>query len=263
VRALQGRVVIGKKETTGTLSLANVSAVRDGGLDAFALTGTSPRIPQADLPGPGDNFAVVDLQAVGVRTAAASDGSPLLQFAISTWGIRAHPAYPAEFDVFIDTNLDGVADYVVFTAENGALAGSFFSTGQTLVYVNRIGTPTATAFFFAITDLESGNMILTVPQAALGLTSANTQIAFEVAAFDNYFTGNLTDSIGGMVFTPGTPRFTIDAVSGSLPALSVFNATVTAVPGGDVASPSQSGILFLYGDAKSRLEADAVKVIKR
>ena len=55
-------------------------------------------------PRPGDNYAVVDLKSVGVRAEARQLD---LQFAINTFGERAHPNYPAEFDVYIDTNGDG------------------------------------------------------------------------------------------------------------------------------------------------------------
>ena len=37
--------------------------------------------------------------------------------------------------------------------------------------------------------------------------------------------------------------------------------TIAAVPGGDVASPSQSGLLLLYRDAKVNSEAQVIKVI--
>jgi len=36
--------------------------------------------------------------------------------------------------------------------------------------------------------------------------------------------------------------------------------TIQAVPGGDTASPSQTGILLMYRDAKSKNEADTITV---
>ena len=51
----------------------------------------------------------------------------VIEFAISTYGRRAHPDYPAGFEVDIDTNGDGVPDFVVYNAE----LGGFGATGQT------------------------------------------------------------------------------------------------------------------------------------
>ena len=100
-------------------------------------------------------------------------GADYLEFAISTFGRRAHPNYPAEFDLYIDNNNDGAPDYVVFNAENGG----FSVTGQNLVFVANLTTGPATAVFFTDADLNSGNVIFTVPMngAAGPSTSACSQ----------------------------------------------------------------------------------------
>ena len=95
-------------------------------MDVFSLTGTSGRIQKQFLPADGDNFAIVDLRAVGVRQAGTN-----IQFGVDTHGARAHPNYPAEFDVYIDTNRDGNTDKIVFNLENGG----FGATGQNVVAV--------------------------------------------------------------------------------------------------------------------------------
>jgi minor extracellular serine protease Vpr len=118
-----------------------------------------------------------------------------------------------------------------------------------------------TAFFFTDADLNSGNVILTAPLAALGLT-ANSKFDFSVYAFDNYFTGELTDAIEGMTYTPSTPRFPasgVPALSVPVGGSSVLN--IQAVTGGAVASPSQTGILLMYRDGRTQREADAIKVV--
>jgi subtilisin family serine protease len=249
VRAVNRSVTIPGSEF-GLLTLQNFSKAQAGGFDLFALTGTSPRIPRSQLPADGSDRAVTDLASVGVRFVEGA----YLQFAINTFGRRAHPAYPVEFDVFIDTNLDGKPDYDVFTVENGG----FDVTGQTVVAVAKIGSP-ATPVFFADADLDSANMIMTVPLAAVGLTPT-TKFSFDVVAFDNYFTGAATDAIEGMVFTPGTPKFTTAVQDGSLAPYSGGSITVDDVEGGADASPSQSGLLLLYRDAKIEAETISVKV---
>jgi len=220
-----------------------------GTAEVFALTGTSPRIPKRELPGPGDNFALVDLRAVGVR---ADD--QVLQFAVTTFGERSHPNAPAEFDVLLDTNRDGTADYVVFNADLGG-----GTDGRNVVFVQKIGDTSASAFFFTDADLNSANAILTVPLAAVGLAPGQ-QFDFDVLAGDNYFTGAVTDAIEGMTFTVGTPRFAASADTIEVPAGKQASLRISAVEGGAAASPSQSGFLLLYRDALVGREADLITV---
>lgn len=240
----------------GSLLLQNESKVLAGRVDVFSLTGTSPRIPRSQLPGEGDNYAVVDLAAVGARLVDIGGGQFGIQFAINTFGQRAHPAYPGGFEVDIDTNLDGNPDWFVF---NGEL-GQPFSTGQTVVYVQRAGTTTANAYFYADADLNSGNIILTAPLSVMGLTPTS-KFSFTVYAYDNYFSGLVSDVIEDMVYTPGFPRFFVpDAPANGVPAGRHSVLTVEHIPEGDAASPSQTGLLLMYRDAPANREAEAVKV---
>jgi hypothetical protein len=170
--------------------------------------------------------------------------------------MRAHPNYPAEFDVYIDSNNDGTFDYVVFNLENGG----FGVTGQNVVEVFNLGTNTPVGiFFFTDADLDSGNAILTAPLAAVGLTSS-TKFTYSVFAFDNYFTGNLTDAIENMTVTLGTPKFAIDSpMTFTVPSNGSTTLNVSTVPGGDTASPSQLGFQLLYRDAEASGRRDPSK----
>lgn len=236
------------KNGVGSFRLQNKSKVLDGLVDVFSLTGSSPRISRNFLPGAGDNFAVIDLHHVGVRQAGSA-----IQFGINTYGRRATPNYPAEFDVYIDNNRDGTFDYVIY---NGELGG-FAVTGQNVVNVLNLATGAATAYFYTDADLNSENIILTAPLAALGLTPS-TKFDFSVFAFDNYFTGENTDAIENMTYTLGTPRYaaSIDVV----PAGTTREVAVQAVAGGKEASPSQIGLLLLVRNNKVAEEAIAVRV---
>lgn len=238
----------------GSLTLANNAASgQPGTTEVFALAGSSGRIPSKLLPGPGDNFAVIDLRAVGVRQAGSA-----LQFGVTTYGQRAHPDVPAEFDVLIDNNRDGVTDYTVFNFDLGFISTRAFD-GRNAVWVQKAGSMTVQAFFFTDADLDSANAILTVPLAAVGLTPG-TQFDFTVLASDDYFTGAATDAIGPMTVTSGTPRFAASAASVVVPAGTSATLGVTAVPSGDTASPAQTGLLFLQRDARVGEEADQIPV---
>jgi minor extracellular serine protease Vpr len=242
-----------------TVKLRN-RGLNEGEYDVFSLAGVSKRIPRSELPGPGDNFAVIDMRSVGVRgLTAAQTGLPfdVVEFAINTKGRRAHPNYPAEFDVEIDTTGDGVADFVVFNAENGG----FGLTGQNAVRVGNLATGVTTTFFFTDADLNSGNVIFTVPlNIAGGVTLApGATMGFSVFAIDNYFSGNLTDSIEGMRFTPGQPRFgVVGEPFGAVPAKTASNLGVTTATLPDTLS-SELGLLMMYrrNDGK---EADVLRI---
>jgi hypothetical protein len=256
VRVEDNEVELGSSGTA-SLGVENRSTVLDGRVDVFSLTGRSERIRKRFLPRPGDNFAIVDLKAVGVRQSGTD-----IQFAMDTFGARAHPNYPAEFDVFLDSNNDGVFDFVVFNLENGGFA----ATGQNIVAVFNLATNAFAPVAFTDADLNSGNAILGVPMAAVGLTPAS-KFTFSVFVFDNYFTGFLTDAIESMTYTLGTPKFTGTGLPAAVPAGGAATLNVASVPGGAAASPSQIGLLLMYRDAKqtgrndpSRREADIVRV---
>lgn len=242
------------------LKLRNNGA-EGGDFEVFSLTGLSHRVPRSQLPGQGDNFAVVDLRAVGVRYLPAAEfGADYLEFAINTFKRRAHPNYPAEFDILIDTGGDGVPDYAVFNAENGG----FGASGQNLVFLADLSTGVAKAVFFTDADLNSGNVIMTVPMNSsagatnLGLAPGAT-INFSVQAFDNYFTGSKTDEIANMRFTPGSQRFgVVGDPFGSVPPKSATSLGVTTATLPDTVS-SERGLLMMYR-RNAQSEADIVRM---
>jgi hypothetical protein len=227
------------------------SGVAPGTIEAFALTGQSPAIPRRQLPAPGDGFAVVDLRAVGVRLADPET----LQFGITTYQPRAHPNYPAEFDVYLDVNGDGAPDYLVFNTE----LGGFGATGQNVVYVVDLASGDAAAYYYTDANLDSTNAILTVPLAAVGLTP-DQPFTFSVYAFDNYFTGSQTDAVENMGFTPSRPRWAPSEATLVIPPHGSGWLGVAEVAGGAQASPSQTGLLLLYRDSDPQLESQVVSV---
>jgi subtilisin family serine protease len=246
-----------KRNGSGSLLLRNSGGAVDGRVDVFSLTGTSPRIPSHYLPGPGENFTIIDLKSVGARLVSLGGSDLGIQFAVNTYGERAHPNYPAEFEVFIDNNLDGEFEFVVFNSELGAFA----SSGQNVVNILEIATETVTPVAFTDVDLNSANVILTAPLPALGLTP-DKRFSFTVAAADNYFTGEVTDFIEGMIYTPGVPRFVgVGLPSAGVPAGSHTVLHIGHIASGSTASPSQSGLLLMYRDGKAGQEADAITVL--
>ncbi len=235
------------------VTVSNSGAI-DGEWSAFALTGTSGRIPRGQLPGAGENLAAIDLRSVGVRAFPDFDA---VQFAVNTWDERSHPAYPQGFEIQVDTNKDGTADWFVFNQEQG----TFASTGVTLVYVQQAGAASASAYYLLDADLNSSNRVFTAPMSVMGLT-ASSQFDFTVLAYDNYFSGAVTDAIGPMRYTGGTPRYLFggDLGDGTLPVGASGAVPVTAVAGGAAASPSQLGILLMHYQGVQGQEATTIEV---
>jgi hypothetical protein len=204
---------------------------------------------------------VIDLKAAGIRFLpnALGAGQDAIQFAITTWDARSHPNYPAEFDVFFDIDRDGSVDYVVFNAENGGLA----ATGQNVTALCRLNAPGGCASqvvrFFTAADLNSANAIFTILRSdVLGLTAA-TQFDATFCAGDNYYTGLFTDCIGPTTYTLNAPRFSASDVA--VPAFGASNLGILRNAAGGAASPSQTGILLMYRDARTGREADAITVV--
>ena len=265
VRVVNRNVAIPAKGF-GLLALANTSRALPGVLDIFNLTGTSPRLRPSQLPDEEDETTVHDLAAVGVRATVDNRKLPIVQFAIHTYGRRAHPAYPGRFDVFIDSNNDGKPDFRIFNAE----WHGFDSDGLTVIAVDDLSTDAdnnnLAVYYYVDADFDSSNLIMSVPPNAVGLTPGKP-FRFDVEAHDNYFadseTDGLSDAIRGMVFTLNQPKFRVqtngDPETG-VPARGGLVLKVNDVPGGDRASPSQTGFLMMYRDAAQ--EAETVGVYK-
>ena len=247
----------------GTLGLVNLSSAQSAMFDVFALTATSPRQRRPQLSR-ADEITVHDIAAVGVRQDVDADGNDVVQFAINTYGRRAHPAYPGRFDVYIDADNDGINDYRVFNAE----LGPFDSSGVTVIGIDDLSIPMdldARAYYYADADLNSANLIMTVPMAQVGIR-ADRKFRFDVEAHDNYFSASLdqglTDAVRGSVVTLQNLKYrmqpNVPVPADGVPRRSGVLMRVEALPGGESASPSQSGFLLMYRDAK--VEAETVSV---
>jgi len=259
VRALTRQVtLIG--DQVGSFNLRNQSAALGGGIEVFSLTGQSPRIPRRKLPDDGDDRAVIDLDAVGVRLVNDPFDGLVLQFGVSTFGRRAHPLYPALFRVTIDTDRNGRPDFALETLELGGPD----TTGQAVVAffdlrseeTQDVGIP----LYYLDADLNSSYAILSVPLEFLEIDE-NAKFSFDVEAYDNYFEGVITDAVRRMVYTAGVPKFATNAPAGAvLPPRQTASVLVDDIPGGEKASPSQSGFLLLYRDASVEAETISVSV---
>ena len=230
---------------TGTFTLKNASRVLDGAVNVFGLTGTSPNLPRpgAGEPGtPGSNVAVIDLAAAGVRDDLATG---VVQFAVAGRNRQTVPLYPAGYEIDIDTDRDGTVDYAVFQQE----AVGAGSSGQSLVYVLNVATGAATPYYFTIADFDASTVVLTAPLAALGLANGST-FDFSVLAYDNYFSGLVTDTIEGQTWTVGSEKYSVAGDSLLVPSGRNLRTTVRA--NAAAGESTQTGFLLLFDDNKTR-----------
>lgn len=252
----------------GSSALVNFSPAHPGVSEGFSLVDVNPNdygytVGQCGDLGlaPGCNSTVLDLKEFGVRDYPTQSGH-LVEFALTLWDEPFRSSqYPLEADIYIDSNRDGTNDFVVF---NGDLTLNA-ADGRNAVFVDNLSTNSRSAFFFTDSDFNTQNYILTVPAAAVGLAPGQA-FNFAVYLFDAYFTGALTDcsprvgsGCGGKhTYTVGQPRYDL-----GLDDLTILTApddfTVfdwTSSTAGDLASPSQIGLLFLHRYAPIGAESD-------
>ncbi len=175
---------------------------------------------------------------------------------------RASHNYPVEFDIYIDSNADGVDDYVAYNADLTQNAAD----GRNAVFVADInganGVKPTRPYFFANSNFNSQNWILPVPAGAVDITPT-TKFKFKVYAFDAYFTGSLWDCsphncTSAHTYTIRYPKFRPGQYFFSVPAGSTKPVLYLNPVQGQLASPSQIGLLFMYRDAPVERESDAV-----
>ena len=188
---------------TGTIQMAN-TGIRAGLADLYAwLLRDTPN----DRPS-----SAADLRAVGVKVGDAGlleggiAGQPALTFAINTESRWSAPS-AVEFDLLIDTNLDGVTDYTIIGADEGlVLTGQ--PNGRMNVFVEDRNGVIVDARQ-ADAPMNGSTILLSLPASALGLTADHGQ--FAVRAVSKDLGSGVSDSIrGSAVFDLNHPVVNTD-----------------------------------------------------
>jgi minor extracellular serine protease Vpr len=177
--------------------------------DAYALLATSPRLT---VGGRGEQSPTPDIRAVGINTFPVPAGfcsanpSFLWAFAVNTWERQQH-LLPVSHQVYLDTNRDGIDDYVVLNRDLSGLGT--ISDGRQVTWVVNLATGSASAFFFAEHSTNTGNTVLLICGEQIGMNAANllaTNVNMAVLAQDFYF-GGPSDLVEGLTVTPLGERF--------------------------------------------------------
>jgi minor extracellular serine protease Vpr len=217
--------------------------------DAYALLATSPNQPEGPK---GGQAPTPDLRAVGVNTFpvpagfCSAEASFIWAFAINTWERQEH-LIPVSHQIWLDTNQDGIDDYVVL---NRDLSFSSTTDGRQVTWALNLATGATSAFFFAEHAMNTGNTVLLICGEQVGLTGTDilaTNVDMDVIAQDWYY-GGPGDLIEDLTVTPLGEQFF--ALSNDVPGntndpagLQVFD--FGPFPGN---SPELGILLFTNGD---------------
>src|SRR5262249_7668120 len=88
-----------------------------------------------------------------------------------------------EFDIPVDTNGDGAADFIVFSDDFGLITTGDFS-GQPAAFIFDLQTHRLSADFFAEASTDSSTILLPVLASSIGITAANPRFVYSAASFD-------------------------------------------------------------------------------
>ena len=218
--------------------------------DAYALLAVSPDQPQGGL---GQQSPTPDIRAVGINTFpvpagfCSANASFIWAFAVNTWERQQH-LLPVSHQIYLDTNQDGIDDYVVLNRDASGLGT--ITDGRQLTWALNLDTGTASAFFFAEHSTSTGNTVLYICGEQVGLTGTdmlNTTVNLAVFAQDFYY-GGPGDLIEGLTVTPLGERFygvpsDVDGKTNVEDALAVYDFGL--FPGN---SPELGLMLFTNGD---------------
>ena len=86
---------------------------------------------------------------------------------MNTWERQQH-LLPVSHQVWLDTNRDGVDDYVVLNRDASGLGT--ITDGRQLSWVLNLATGATSAFFFAEHSTNTGNTVLLICGEQIGIT---------------------------------------------------------------------------------------------
>ncbi|HYM83422.1 MAG TPA: S8 family serine peptidase [Candidatus Dormibacteraeota bacterium] len=179
---------------SASVPLTNRSSIYGGTADVYAwgLSGNNT------VGGPDDTEVV---RAVGVQSLPGSAlGAPAtdrsLVFAVNTWGRWSTPS-SNEFDIAIDTNGDGKADFVVVGFDLGQLLSGSWDGVYASFTLDSAGN--LVDAFYADAPMNGSTVELPTLASDLGLSAAKPTFTYAAAGF--------SVETGAAAIVPGTATF--------------------------------------------------------
>ena len=158
--------------TQGTATVENPNSAISATADFYAW----------GLESSNDRLGRFDLRAAGAQSFDFGGGEQLLVFAVNTfksWSTLEQQ----EFDIPVDVNGDGTADFVIFNIDLGLVSTGDF-TGQEIAAVLNLANGALSADFFAVAATNSSTVLLPVLASTLGVTPTNARVTYSVIGFD-------------------------------------------------------------------------------
>ena len=148
-----------------------------------AVTGTADFYAWG-LRGTHSSLGPVGVRAVGVQSVSDPALGQILQFAVNTFGRTSNPDSMI-YDIFVDVDGDGVADYDIEAVDLGYLTTPTHSfSGQFVVVVFNLTAGGGVAKFLATAPTDGSTVLLPLVAADAGITAANPRFSYVVQVTD-------------------------------------------------------------------------------
>lgn len=178
---------------TKKLTLRNLAGALPAGADVYTWGLSDPKDAAASLPDTG-----YDIRAVGVQSFAEGDDH-LMVFAMNMHH-RWSNAAANEYDIVIDTDRDGQADWIVLSADSGAVRNGDTNGLSEVFIVNAKTKELAAAGFLTQAPTDSSTLLLPVRASDLGITGAFSYTA------ETFASNNASDAVDGWAtYDPTAP----------------------------------------------------------
>jgi minor extracellular serine protease Vpr len=178
------------RRTSGVARVTNANAEITGVADFYAW----------GLSDPIEGLGYVDIRGVGAQ-AFPLDGSQVIVFAVNTAKKWSTPSL-VETDITVDSNLDGVPDFVVIGIDLGLITTGAF-TGQFVSAVLDLNTGAIDVLFLGVAPTNSSTMLLPIDATQIGVTPENPRFAYTTAMFD-LNGADIDETAGSAVFNAFT-----------------------------------------------------------
>lgn len=131
--------------------------------------------------------SVINVSAAGVQAFPISATEQLIVFAVTTEEAWSSPS-TREFDFYIDTNDDGIADFAAVGVDLGLITTGAFD-GRIAAAVFNLATGAGFIDFLAQASTDGSTMLIPVRSSRLGLSAANPRFTYTATGYDLVETG--------------------------------------------------------------------------
>jgi hypothetical protein len=170
---VDAKLALKNKATQGVVALTNQGSPITASADFYAW----------GLQDQNNGLGRFDLHAAGVQSVDIGAGDQVLVFAVNTYQGWTTPELQ-EFDVLIDADGDGVADFDVFSIDFGVLTAGA-ANGEMVAAIADLKTGQVFAVDFDVTAATNGSTILLPVFAGdVGVSAANPRFSYTVQSFD-------------------------------------------------------------------------------